>query len=847
MNTNIDRYLLAEKAGTEGVWDWDLRSDTLYLSPRFKEFLGLPPGDSSRGSNRPIDWLSLVHPEDVDWLHASFEAQMVGLSVPFQIEHRVRRVDSTAAKPHWRWLVCRGMAVMDDSGEPIRLVGSVADITDRKHAEKELRRSEERYALAAAASNDGLYDWDMVTDRVYFSPRWASLLGLSPGDLTDNPQEWLGRILPADRAILTDAMAALGGAAAGVEAGAESEAAFQVEYRMRNAAGAIRWMACRGIAVLDADGRPTRLVGSQADVTDRKTAEQRLRQSEERYALAAAGAADGLWDWHIDSGEVYYSPRWKAMLGFEEAEIAGSIDEWFQRVTPGDLDGLRTALNLHLTGERPHLQHEFRIRDKAGLELWMLVRGLAVRNEKGCAVRMAGSMTDITARKKAEQQILFDAVHDSMTGLPNRTLLLDRIGQALDRNRRAGARPFATIIIDLDRFKAINDALGTSAGDRVLRIIARRLDASRRVGDTLARLSADEFAVLVDELDDAGDALEAAERMARSISRPVTLEEGRDIVLTASIGVALSQTGYDRAEDMLRDASLAMYRAKSGGRARIDVFDANLRRQAMAAMQMEADLRAAMEQGQLCLHYQPIVLLETGAIAGFEALMRWNHPDRGLVSPAEFIPLAEETGLIAPMGRWALGEAVRQLAAWQARFPRATPLFMSVNVSTRQFRDDDIVSAVRDLLDEVPIPPSSLKLELTESLLVQDPDECRMLMQSLRDMDVRLSIDDFGTGYSSLAYLHKLPVDVLKIDRSFVRAVSTGEGNAAIVQVIAGLATILRLDCVAEGVETADEAVYLRGLCQYAQGYHFARPALPEAVERLLAAEDEHIALPAPA
>jgi len=717
LNTNIDRYLLAEKAGSEGVWDWDLRSDTLYLSPRFKDFLGLPPGDPSRETNRPNDWLSLVHPEDIDWLHASFEAQMVGLTVPFQIEHRVRRADAatdSTGKPRWRWLVCRGMAVMDDLGNPIRLVGSVADITDRK------------------------------------------------------------------------------------------------------------------------------------------LAEQRLRQSEERYALAAAGAADGLWDWHIDSGEVYYSPRWKAMLGYEDAEIGDTIDEWFGRVLPDDLDGLQTAINLHLTGERPHLQHEFRVRDKAGQEMWMLVRGLAVRDEKariekGGAVRMAGSMTDITARKKAEQQILFDAVHDAMTGLPNRTLLLDRIGQALDRNRRAGARPFAAIIIDLDRFKAINDALGSSAGDRVLRIVAKRLDTSRRVGDTLARLSADEFAVLVDELDDAGDALEAAERMARAISRPITLEEGRDLVLTASIGVALSQTGYDRAEDMLRDASLSMYRAKSGGRARIDVFDANLRRQAMAAMRMEADLRAALEQGQLCLHYQPIVLLESGAIAGFEALMRWNHPDRGLVPPAEFIPLAEETGLIAPMGRWALGEAVRQLALWQARFPRPVPLFMSVNVSTRQFRDDDLVGAVRDLLDAVPIPPSSLKLELTESLLMQDPDECRMLMQSIRDMDVRLSIDDFGTGYSSLAYLHKLPVDVLKIDRSFVRALSTGEGNAAIVQVIAGLATILRLDAVAEGVETADEAVYLRGLCKYAQGYHFARPAPPEAVERLLAAEDEHIALPAPA
>ncbi|WP_372398769.1 EAL domain-containing protein [Azospirillum sp. HJ39] len=854
MNTNIDRYLLAEMAGSEGVWDWDLRSDTLYLSPRFKGFLGLAPGDTGRDANRPNDWLSLVHPEDVDWLHASFEAQMVGLSVPFQIEHRVRRAESSApsangAKPRWRWLVCRGMAVMDDAGMPVRLVGSVADITDRKHAEQELRRSEERYALAAAASNDGLYDWDLVTDRVYYSPRWASLLGLAPGELTDDPREWLGRIHPADRTILTDALGGMATADPDADPGGEpaADAAFQVEYRMRNAAGATRWMACRGIAVLDEAGKPIRLVGSQADVTDRKTAEQRLRQSEERYALAAAGAADGLWDWHLDSGEVYYSPRWKAMLGFDDAEIAGTVDEWFQRVLPDDLDGLRTAVTLHVAGERPHLQHEFRIRSKAGAELWMLVRGLAVRNDRGCAVRMAGSMTDITARKQAEQQILFNAVHDSMTGLPNRTLLLDRIGQALDRNRRAGARPFAVIIVDLDRFKAINDALGSSTGDRVLRIVAQRLDVNRRVGDTLARLSADEFAVLLDELDDAGDALEAAERMARAISRPVPQEEGRDIVLTASIGVALSQTGYERAEDMLRDASLAMYRAKSGGRARIDVFDANLRRQAMAAMRLEADLRAALEQGQLCLHYQPIVLLETGAIAGFEALMRWNHPDRGPVSPVEFIPLAEETGLIAPMGRWALGEAVRQLAAWQARFPRPVPLFMSVNVSTRQFRDDDLVGAVRDLLDAVPIPPSSLKLEVTESLLMKDPDECRMLMQSIRDMDVRISIDDFGTGYSSLAYLHKLPVDVLKIDRSFVRAVSMGESNAAIVQVIAGLATILRLDTVAEGVETADEAVYLRGiLCKYAQGFHFARPALPEAVERLLAAE-VCAGLPAPA
>ncbi|SMH60563.1 sensor domain-containing protein [Azospirillum agricola] len=827
MGSNIDRYLLAEKAGSEGVWDWDLRSDTLYLSPRFKEFLGLPPGDV----NRPGDWLSLVHADDVDWLHASFEAQMVGLSVPFQIEHRVRRADSAkTGEARWRWLVCRGMAVMDDSGEPVRLVGSVSDITDRKTAEQELRRSEERYALAAAASNDGLYDWDLVTDRVYYSPRWASLLGLAATELTDSPQEWLGRIHPADRSVMLDALEALG---------RPGDAAFQVEYRMRTADGATRWMACRGIAVLDPAGTPIRLVGSQADVTDRKTAEQRLRQSEERYALAAAGAADGLWDWQVDSGEIYYSPRWKAMLGYGEAEISGTIAEWFDRVTPSDLDGLRSAINLHLTGERNHLQHEFRIRRADGDEAWMLVRGLAVRNEQGSAVRIAGSMTDITARKKAEQQLLFDAFHDPMTGLPNRTLMLDRIGQALDRNKRTGARQFATILIDLDRFKSINDALGTATGDRLLRIIAKRLDNSRRIGDTLARLSADEFAILLDDIDDAGDALGAAERMAQAISRPVNLD-GHDIVLTASIGIALSATGYEKPEDMLRDASLAMYRAKSGGRARIDVFDGNLRRQAMAVMRTEADLRTALEQDQLCLHYQPIVSLKTGAIAGFEALMRWNHPDRGLVPPMEFIPLAEESGLILPMGRWALEEATRQLVAWQRQFPRPTPLFMSVNVSPRQFRDDDLAGVVEDLLERTAIPPSSLKLELTESLLMQDPDKCREVMRRIRAMDVRLSIDDFGTGYSSLAYLHSFPVDTLKIDRTFVKALSSGEGNAAIVQVIATLATILNMDVVAEGVESESEAEYLRDImCQYAQGYHFARPTPAAAAERLLVAETE--------
>ncbi|CAO3379563.1 diguanylate cyclase/phosphodiesterase (GGDEF & EAL domains) with PAS/PAC sensor(s) [Azospirillum argentinense] len=830
LSSTIERYLLAEKAGSEGVWDWDLRNDTMFLSPRFKEFLDLPPGDV----NRPEDWLDRVHPDDIDWLYASFEGQMVGVSLPFQIEHRVRRAGAALPSPDdgdagWRWLVCRGMAVPDESGDPVRLVGSVADITDRKHAERQLRRSEERYALAAAASNDGLWDWDLDAGTVYYSPRWLSLLGLEEGSVGSSPDEWMERVHPDDRPSLRAALGALGG----------DDTVFKIEYRVRHADGGTRWMACRGIAVLDAQGRPVRLVGSQADVTDRKTAEQRLLQSEERYALAAAGANDGLWDWRLDTDEVYYSPRWAAMLGFAGDSLSNRIGEWFGRVHPDDLAGLRTAIDLHLTGEREHLQHVFRIRAADGDELWMLVRGLAVRDGSGRAVRIAGSMTDITAQKRAEQQLLFDAFHDGMTGLPNRTLLLDRIGQALDRNRRAGGKAFAVIFVDLDRFKSINDALGSGVGDRLLKTIAERLDETRRMGDTLARLSADEFAVLLDGIDDVGDALSAAERMGEAVARPLALD-GHELVLSASIGIALSVSGYDRAEEMLRDASLAMYRAKSGGRARIDVFDSNLRRQAMAQMRTETDLRTALEQDQLVLYYQPIVALSSGHIAGFEALMRWKHPERGLVPPGEFIPLAEESGLIVPMGRWALREAARQLGRWQVRFPRPVPLFMSVNVSSRQFSDDDLIGLVSEVLQESGVPPSSLKLEITESLLMKDPAKCRVLMQGIRDMDVRLSIDDFGTGYSSLSYLHKFPADTLKIDRSFVQAISSGEGNAAIVQVIATLAAILGMEAVAEGVETEMESEFLRDiLCKYAQGYLYARPAPADAIEALLLREAE--------
>ncbi|MFC7332978.1 putative bifunctional diguanylate cyclase/phosphodiesterase [Rhodocista pekingensis] len=688
----------------------------------------------------------------------------------------------------------------------------------------QIRLSEERYALAAAASNDGLYDWDLRTDLIYYSAGWKALLGLAEEEVGNSPSEWLDRVHCEDLIWLhatLDAQASAGGRP------------FQIEYRIRHANGGWRWMLCRGIAVLDAEGEPQRIVGSQIDITDRKVAEEGLRLSEERYALAAAGSNDGLWDWRVPEGEVYYSARWARMLGLGEREMTGTIEDWYARVHPDCLPGLRAAMDLHLSGGSRQLEHEFRMLHASGAECWMLVRGAAMRDDNGTALRMAGSMSDITARKHAEEQLLFDAFHDGLTGLSNRHLLLDRIGQAIDRRRHPTDAQFALILFDLDQFKAINDSLGTALGDEVLRIVARRLGDARRSGDTVARTSVDEFGVLMDGVADVKAAMSAAERLAAAVCRPITLPDGREIVLTCSAGLAMSNTGYAAATDMLRDASLAMFRAKAAGRSRIEVFDDALRERALSRLRTESDLRVALDSDQLFLAYQPIIRMQDGSIAGFEALVRWSHPERGTILPGEFIALAEETGLILRLGRWALKEAALQIKDWRQRTGR--DLFVSVNVSGRQLMDDDMAAAVAQVLEETGVEPRALKLEITESLLLDDTARCVQMLHDIRKLGVRLCLDDFGTGFSNLSYLHSYPVDTLKIDRSFVRAATDGDRRAEIARIITMLAAALDLEVVAEGVERDAEAAFLRGLhCEYAQGYFFARPMPPEEAERHL-------------
>jgi diguanylate cyclase (GGDEF)-like protein/PAS domain S-box-containing protein len=567
-----------------------------------------------------------------------------------------------------------------------------------------------------------------------------------------------------------------------------------------------------------------------------KRAQEALRESEERYALAARGANDGLWDWNIQTGHVYYSPRWKAMLGWHENEIGNTPEEWFNRIHDADRQRVKEEIAAHRNGSTPHFESEHRMLHKDGTFRWMLNRGLAVFDDSGKTLRMAGSQTDITERK----------VSDPLTGLPNRLLFIDRLGRLVKHSKRRKDILFAVLFLDLDGFKMINDSMGHLIGDQLLLGVANRLekclrstDTVARLGEsfTVARLGGDEFTVLLDDLKEPNDAKSAADRLMKSLAPPFILG-GKEVFTSVSIGIALSNSAYDQAEDMLRDADTAMYRAKSLGKARFEVFDADMRASVMARLQLETDLRGALEREEFRNFYQPIVSLDSGRIVGFEALLRWQHPIRGLLGPEEFILVAEETGLIRELGWWNLREACRQMSDWRSG-PNGRPdLVISVNLSAKQFLQPNLVVDIRKLLHELSLSPEALKLEITESAVMADPSAAVEMLQQIKSIGIHLAIDDFGTGYSSLSYLHRFPLDTLKIDRSFIRDMQEDGEGMEIARTILPMASNLRLDVVAEGVETLEQVALLKQLhCKYAQGYYFSKPLSAENSTTLLEGE----------
>ncbi len=562
--------------------------------------------------------------------------------------------------------------------------------------------------------------------------------------------------------------------------------------------------------------------------------EQALRESEEQYALATRGANDGLWDWNLRTDEVYFSQRWKAILGQKDTEVTGVINEWFKRIHPEDLEQVKNDLSNHMKGLTPHFENEHRMLHMNGEYLWVLTRGMAVRDDEDNAYRMAGSLTDINAWKMAEKQLLHDAFHDVLTGLPNRALFVDRLGQAIERTKRRRDDSFAVLFLDLDRFKVINDSLGHTIGDRLLVAIARRLEVFLRTVDTVARIGGDEFVILLEDVRGPDDAKRVATRIQEELALPFFPKDHK-VFTSVSIGIVLSTSEYIRPEDILRDADIAMYRAKSKGRARFEIFDAEMRTQAIARLELETDLRRAIGFQEFLVHYQPIVSLENNRIIGFEALVRWQHPERGLIPPEEFIYVAEETGLIIPIDWWVLRTACQQLADWQTSFPSDPPITISVNVSAKHFAGLDLVRQVENILQATGLDSSSLKLEITESVFMETDDIAQKAFAQLQNIGIQLQIDDFGTGYSSLGYLQRFPVDTIKIDRSFVSRMDGHTTNSEIVRTIVRLARELNMEAIAEGVETREQLDQLKDLdCDFGQGFLISKPMNSAAAEKLI-------------
>ena len=560
----------------------------------------------------------------------------------------------------------------------------------------------------------------------------------------------------------------------------------------------------------------------------------RLAESEQRHALAMQGANDGLWDWDVRRDRLYFSPRWKQMLGYSEPELGDAPGEWLGRVHLDDRAALTQALEAHLSGASQHFEHEHRIQHRDGSYRWVLARGMAVRDAHGRATRVVGSQTDVTDRKQAEQRLQHDALHDALTGLPNRVLFLDRLDQAIRRAQRAHPTAAAAVLfLDLDRFKLVNDSLGHAVGDQLLIAVARRLESAVRPPDTVARLGGDEFTVLLDGVTDVHEASLVAERVHQTLRTPFDIDE-RELFVDASIGIALADA--DAAPDtVLRDADVAMYRAKADGKGRHAVFDARMHEQVMRRLDMETELRRAIEEQRLEVVYQPIVQAATGRIAGFEALTRWPDSNGGFVEPSEFVPIAEETGLIVPLGRWILHAACAQLAQWR-ELPQGAGLIVSVNVSHRQLADPEFGLVLAEALAATGLDPQALRLEVKENALSREPDAVhRALEHAHAQHGVRSHIDDFGTGASSLRLLHGFPGDAVKIHRALVIGMGVEPGAFEIVKALVGLAHNLGLEVIAEGVETAAQLDHLKLLgCEFAQGFHVSAPLRPEDATALL-------------
>ena len=708
------------------------------------------------------------------------------------------------------------------SGE--RVLWIARDVTQAHEARESIKRSERLFRLLAENSSDCIASHRADGTLLYISPVVEQMFGYAPAELENRDNFDL--VHPDFRAELLQAMARV----------MEQPGVYQTrEFQLRHKSGRYVWIETTGHAIRNENGE-TEVHSVSRDVTERRHAEVALRAAEEKYRSIFEHAVEGIFQTTVDGHYLNANPSLARIYGYETpAQLKANYSDIAQQLYVDPRKRAEFMAEMEASGSVSNFEAQIRRRDDS--VIWISENAREVRDASGQLLYYEGTVEDITARKTAEDRLLHDALHDRLTGLANRALFMDRLGQAFARLKRHPDMLFAVLFLDFDRFKNINDSLGHLAGDELLVSIAGRLHKALRPGDTVSRFGGDEFALLLEDVRDVSDATLVAERVQSEMRLPFQLA-GQEVFSSASIGIALGHPEYEHAEDLLRDADMAMYRAKALGKARHEVFDAEMHTRAVALLQLETDLRWAIERDEFRLHYQPIVTLESGAITGFEALIRWQHPERGLVSPAEFVPIAEETGWIVPIGKWVMQEACGQLAKWQAETGADPPLNMSVNLSGKQFSQPDLIELIQEVLQQTGVAPGCLKLEITESAIMENAQAVTDRLLQLRQLGLRLGLDDFGTGYSSLSYLHRFPLDRLKIDRSFIARLMEGGENLEIVRTIVALGKNLGMEVVAEGVEEIEQLEELRGLdCQHGQGFFFARPLPAEAALEMLRAK----------
>ena len=681
---------------------------------------------------------------------------------------------------------------------------SARDVTERKEQEQALSDAYQKLTYYMLNSPLAFVEWDRSLSIQYWSPETEKVFGWSADETLDKrPQDWKF-LHEEDAADFLSLMSDL----------AEDNnprAFFQGRHYRRD--GAVAHCEWYHSALRDESGQVVSIFSFAVDITERKRREAELTQI--RKAVESASDAICIAD---AAGKItYLNPAFDVLFGSLDAEmnhsgVNGLITDEKLRQQIADNVGLGLSW-----------QGEVEIRCGDGALVPVMLRANAIRDEQGQQIGCITVCTDLRERKQAEKELIHQAMHDSLTGLPNRSYFHQRLERAFDQSKPT-ATSVACMFIDLDNFKIINDSLGHEAGDDLLQTIASRLQSCMRPEDMVARLGGDEFVILIEEMQNMDHAIAMAERVSSTLKNSVRLA-GRDVIVTASVGIALSQPGHEQASALLRDADVAMYQAKTGGKANYVVFDTSMNAEAMERLELEIDLRRAVERKELELYFQPIINLTSSNITEVEALARWNHPERGLIPPLKFIPIAEETGLIIPIGDWVLQEACDYARKWQSLYPSAVPLIMSVNLSTRQLQQENLVAKVQAVLEVTGIEPNSLKLEITESVMLLDCDATITKLHALKALGIRLAVDDFGTGYSSMAYLSNLPIDTLKIDRSFINKLGIKAEDDAIVRAILMMAQTMGLSVTAEGIETDAQREELNTLgCDRGQGYYFARP-----------------------